>query len=194
MLFKIAWILRAFFYKFLFFGQLGLLSYVGKPVFFTGLRSVRIGKRFRLYPGWRIEVLDKGSIQIGEDVSVGQGLHLIALGDNLYIGPGTVISADVLITNSDHDYRQQDVPIYKQPMLNKKTTIGENCFIGAGAKLLAGTQLGKQCIIGANAVVKGTYPDYCVIAGNPAKIIKRFDINSNRWLNTSDYPHESASL
>ncbi|WP_265348157.1 DapH/DapD/GlmU-related protein, partial [Enterobacter cloacae] len=75
-----------------------------------------------------------------------------------------------------------NVPIYQQPMNNKRTTIGENCFIGAGAKILAGTTLGKQCIVGANSVVKGDFPDYCVISGIPAKIIKKYDVESKRWL------------
>lgn len=185
MFFKIVWFLRAILYKILFFKSLGLVSYIGAPIFFTGLKSVRIGKRFRLYPGWRIEALQNGTIEIEEDVSAGQGLHLISLGSKLQIGRGTVISTDVLITNSDHDYCQLDVPVYKQPMLNKATVIGENCFIGAGAKLLAGTVLGRQCIVGANAVIKGHYPDYCVIAGNPAKIVKRFDNVSKQWIRTS---------
>ncbi|URQ59609.1 acyltransferase [Pantoea alhagi] len=192
MLFKITWFLRAVLYKMFFFKKIGLISYVGKPIFFTGLKYVRIGKRFRLYPGWRIEVLHSGEIEIEEDVSAGQGLHLISLGSILQIGRGTVISTDVLITNSDHEYCQLDVPIYKQPMINKTTSIGENCFIGAGAKLLAGTKLGKQCIVGANTVIKGHYPDYCVIAGNPAKIVKRFDNDSKQWIHTSAYQSEQA--
>ena len=190
MLFKFFWVIRACIYKWLFFKKLGLVSYIGKPLFFTGLGGVRIGKRFRLYPGWRIEVLQQGLINIDEDVSAGQGLHLIALENVLHIGRGTVISADVLITNADHDYRQIGVPIYRQAMINKPTNIGDNCFIGAGAKLLAGTTLGKQCIVGANAVVKGCFPDFCVIAGNPAKIIKRFDITRQQWVNYSNDQNE----
>lgn len=50
-----------------------------------------------------------------------------------------------------------------------------------GAAIMAGTVLGKQCVVGANAVVKGTYPDYSVIAGVPAKIIKRYNAQSGLW-------------
>lgn len=50
--------------------------------------------------------------------------------------------------------------------------MGDNCFVGAGAIILPGTTIGNYCIVGAGAVVKGTFPDYSVIAGNPAKIIK----------------------
>ena len=48
----------------------------------------------------------------------------------------------------------------------------------------AGTILGKQCIVGANAVVRGEFSDYCVIAGIPAKIVKRYDLITKQWKKT----------
>lgn len=50
--------------------------------------------------------------------------------------------------------------------------IGDNTFVGAGAIILPKTTIGNFCIIGAGAVVKGNIPDYSVVVGNPAKIIK----------------------
>lgn len=179
---KLLWLLRNFIYKILFFKKIGTYSYIGKPIFFTGLNKVRVGNKFRLYPLWRFEVLESGSVTIEDDVSIGQFFHLVSVGSELIIRKGTVISADVLITNSDHRFTEIDVPVYQQPMNNKETVIGENCFIGAGAKILAGTKLGKQCIVGANSVVKGNFPDYCVISGIPAKIIKKYDAETNTWL------------
>lgn len=186
MIFKLFWSLRALFYSVFLIKKLGFKSYLGKPVFFMGLSRLSIGNRFRLYPGWRIEILSKGSITISDDVSVGQGLHLIAVDDELTIGKGVVISSDVLITNSDHTFEIIDTPIYLQPMLTKKTTIGDNCFIGTGAKILAGTELGCQCIVGANSVVKGAFPDYSVIAGNPARVIKKYDMFKKEWLKVTN--------
>lgn len=66
-------------------------------------------------------------------------------------------------------------------MLFKETIIGENCFIGFGASIQAGTVLGKKCIVGTNAVVHGTYPDYSVIVGVPAKSIKRYNEETGDW-------------
>jgi len=50
-----------------------------------------------------------------------------------------------------------------------------------GVAIQAGTVLGKQCIVGANSVVRGVFPDYSVIAGVPARIIKRFNFDKNKW-------------
>ncbi|XTZ39828.1 acyltransferase [Salmonella enterica] len=178
---KFFWLLRYYIYKILFFKKLTGYGYLGKPLYFTGLNKVSIGSRFRLYPLWRFEVLHDGHVTIEDDVSVGQLFHLVSAGSELIIKKGTVISAEVLITNSDHQYKEINVPIYKQPMESRATIIGENCFIGAGAKILAGTTLGNQCIVGANSVVKGVFPDYCVIVGTPAKIIMKYDAEKKQW-------------
>ena len=66
-------------------------------------------------------------------------------------------------------------------MIVKDTIIGENCFIGYGVAIQAGTKLGKQCIVGANAVVRGDFPDYSVIAGVPAKIIRKYNFDTKTW-------------
>lgn len=55
----------------------------------------------------------------------------------------------------------------------ERVRIGDWSFLGAGCIVLPGSTIGKYCIIGAGAVVKGDIPDYSVVAGNPARIIKR---------------------
>lgn len=63
----------------------------------------------------------------------------------------------------------------------KETKIGENCFIGIGVAIQAGTILGKQCVVGSNSVVRGEFPDYCVIVGAPARIVKKYNFETQRW-------------
>ena len=50
--------------------------------------------------------------------------------------------------------------------------------------LLPGTQHGNHCVVGGNSTVSGKYPDYCVITGSPAIIIKKYDFNLNKWVRT----------
>ncbi|WP_291750899.1 MULTISPECIES: acyltransferase [unclassified Sulfuricurvum] len=131
-----------------------------------------------------MEVINKdASILFEENISIGQNLHIIS-GAEMVIGKNTTISANVFITNVDHEFRQIEKHILNQPLLIKETRIGENCFIGYGAVIQAGTTLGKQCIVGANAVVRGNFPDFTVIAGVPARIIKRYDFTSQTWKKT----------
>jgi acetyltransferase-like isoleucine patch superfamily enzyme len=187
MIFKIFWIIRGLIYK-PFLGKFGLPSYMGKPVIISNFKRIFIGKRVRIFPGARIEVVDNSSsIIFEENISIGQNFHIISGGSQkLVIGKDTTMSANVFITNIDHNYMEIDRHILDQELIAKETRIGENCFIGYGAVIQAGTLLGKQCIVGANAVVKGTFPDYCVIVGVPAKIVKRYDEKSKIWEKTDN--------
>jgi len=172
----------------LFFGKFGFPSYIGKPIFIGNFKRIFIGKKVRIFPGARIEVVDKNSSIVFEDnISIAQNLHIISGGNQeLRICKNTTFSANVFITNVDHEYQDIDVHIMEQKLIFNKTQIGENCFIGYGAVIQAGTILGKQCIVGSNSVVRGTFPDYCVIVGVPARIVKRYDEKSGVWRKTTD--------
>lgn len=177
---KILWFFRYLFYCF-FFKKSGFPCYLGKPISIIGINRIKIGKKVRIYPHVRIEVHGRNSIlDIGDNVGIAQNVHITCNG-NLVIGKNTTILANVFITNIDHDYKEIDVPILQQEHILRKTLIGENCFIGIGAAIQAGTVLGKQCIVGTNSVVRGIFPDYCVIAGNPAKVIKQFNFDTQKW-------------
>lgn len=181
---KIFWHVISFKYFFK-FKHFGMMSYISKPMIIDiNHGNVSIGEKFRVQPGMRMELLNKYSnINIGKNVSIGQNLHIISSG-NLIIGDNVTISGNVFITNVDHDYREIGKNILNQKYLIKETVIGDNCFIGYGAVIQAGTKLGKQCVVGSNAVVRGVYPDYCVIAGVPAKIIKRYSLKNKKWIRT----------
>lgn len=183
MIFKIFWILRGLVYK-PFFGKFGLPSYIGKPVFIRNFKRIFIGKRVRIFPGARIEVINTNSSIVFEDnISIGQNFHITS-GGKLVIGKNTTFAENIMVTNIDHDYQEIDKHILEQKHIISETKIGENCFIGYGAVIQAGTILGNQCIVGANAVVRGHFPPYCVIVGVPARIVKRYDDKSGVWKKT----------
>lgn len=161
--------------------KIGIKSYIGKTLFIYGANRIEIGEKVRVFPGLRIETHLGGHITIDDDVSIGQNFHITSASENLCIGAHTTILGNVFITNIDHNYREIDVHILKQNYIVKTTQIGENCFIGYGAAIQAGTTLGKQCIIGANSVVRGEFPDYCVIVGSPAKVIKTYNFETKKW-------------
>lgn len=179
---KLLWGLNALLYI-PFVKSIRFPTYIGPTTFTKGLRNVIIGKKVRIFPRMRIETYGQGSIIIGNDVSIGQNFHIISgeISPPLVIGMHTTISGNVFITNIDHEYQVLDKHIMEQQFLVKHTSIGENCFIGYGAAIQAGTILGRQCIVGANSVVRGTFPDYCVIVGAPARIVKRYNFESGFW-------------
>ena len=170
-------------YKYFFkFDKFGKKSYIDRPIIVDVNKGhIVVKDKFRVQPGLRMELLNKeSSINIGENVSIGQNFHITS-GGNLKIGKDVVILGNVFVTNIDHNYKEIGVPILEQENMIKETIIGDNCFIGYGASIQAGTKLGKQCIVGTNAVVRGEFPDYCVIAGVPAKIIKKYNFDTKKW-------------
>lgn len=180
---KFFWFLNTFLLR-LRFKKVGFPSYIGKTLSILGGRNISIGSRVRIFPGLRIEAHDSGKIIIEDNISFGQNCHIICSSEFLNICSHTTLSANVFITNIDHNYQEIGKHILDQKYLVKTTHIGENCFIGYGAAIQAGTILGKQCVVGANSVVRGTFPDYCVIVGSPARIVKRYNIKTNNWEKT----------
>lgn len=177
---KYVWALRALLYK-PFFKHIGCMSYMGKPCFIEGCKGISIGKKTRIFPGIRMEAIGTGEITIGDNCAIEQNVHIISQSNKLTIGSDTTISANVFISNVDHEYEDVSKSVMDQPLIEKKTKIGKGCFIGFGASILPGSILGNHCIVGSNAVVKGTYPDNCVIAGTPARVIRTYSSILNVW-------------
>jgi len=93
------------------------------------------------------------------------GRNGIRFGKNVWIGP------HVCIISQNHDV----CDLHKH-VKEKGIIIGDNCWIGAGAIILPGVELGEHTIVGAGSVVTHSFLDGDeVIAGNPAKVIKKID-------------------
>lgn len=114
-------------------------------------------------------------IKIGNNVGM-SGTTIYARKE-ITIGNNTLIGANVKIFDNDFhpieiEARNNDI---KEKIGTKPVCIGNNCFIGCNSLILKGTELGDGCVVGAGAVVSGKFPENVVIAGNPAKIIKKIE-------------------
>ena len=167
----------------------GSNTVINNPLFWTP-ENISCGNNVYIWPGSRFEAVRKykdanysPKLIIGDRTSFQQHCH-ITFANKLIIGHDVTISFGVSIQDTDHEYSKIDTNILNQDLTVKRTKIGDYCFIGSGAKIQAGTILGKQCIVGTNAVVRGYFPDYCVIVGVPGRIIKRYNIDTNKWEKT----------
>lgn len=182
---KIKWGLRALLNK-PFFGKLGYMCYIGKTCYIAQKKDLFFGDRVRIYPGMRTETQDGGKILLGSNVSIGQNFHAVAVQNKLEIGNNVTISGNVFVSNCDHTFNDENSLALEQPLQIRDTKISDDCFIGYGAAILAGTHLGKHCIVGANSVVRGIFPDNTLLAGSPAKVLKRFDIENKKWVRAQE--------
>ena len=174
------WVIKSL-HRRLIFKKFEFPSYLEKPIYISGAPRIEIGRKVRIFPLARIEcVQNKGCLIIEDNVTIGPSINITSA-KKIVICKGTTISSNVFITDMDHKYQAIGIPIMEQGNKLNTTIIGDNCFIGTGSVLLAGTKLGKQCIIGANSVVRGEFSDYSVICGNPAKVVKYYNEVTNRW-------------
>lgn len=91
----------------------------------------------------------------------------------------------VFIADYNHEYKNPHIPIKNQGNRTRKgdrVLIEKGTWIGTNAVVVGNVHIGKNCVIGANSVVTKDVPDFCVVAGAPAKIIRKYDEISNSWV------------
>jgi acetyltransferase-like isoleucine patch superfamily enzyme len=123
-------------------------------------------------------------VSIGSRCLIGRGSHIvghweIVIGDDIQTGPY------VYITDQNHTYEDPLVPIGRQWPTEAPVRIGSGCWLGANAVILPGAQIGQHVVVAAGAVVRGEVPDRCVVAGVPARIVKRW-VEGAGWVSEKD--------
>jgi acetyltransferase-like isoleucine patch superfamily enzyme len=126
------------------------------------------------------EILADPVISVGDRCLIGRGTGIvghwsIVIGDDVWTGH------NVYITDQNHGYEDLSMPIRLQTQPERPVVIGNGSWIGHGAVLLPGSRLGQRVVVAAGAVVTGELPDYCVAAGNPARVIRRY-VEGEGWL------------
>jgi acetyltransferase-like isoleucine patch superfamily enzyme len=125
-------------------------------------------------------------LRIGDRCLIGRGSHIVAhysivIGDDVYTGPY------VYITDQNHGYADPDVPIGRQWPSNAAVSIGAGSWLGAGAIVLPGAVIGRNVVVAAGSVVRGVVPDYCVIAGVPARVVREY-VTGDGWTRRAPAP------
>ena len=145
--------------------SIGSLSNIGKD---TWMRSALSG-------------LGNG-ITIGSGVDIGRR-NFISCTSEIIIGDNCVFGPNVTVVDNNHEYKDLSKAIKAQGSSNPVSiSIGNDCWLGSNVVVLPGTNIGKHCVIAANCVVSGTVPNYCVVAGIPGKVVKKFDRKLGLWV------------
>ena len=148
----------------------------------------------------RMDVVPFNKFQLGanstiEDFStVNNGVGDVIIGDNSLIGMGNVIIGPVTIGNNvifaqnivasglNHEYKDPSVPIVQQNVTTAPIVVEDDCWIAANVVITAGVTIGRHCVVAAGSVVTKDIPPFSVAAGNPAKVIKRYDEGRKEWV------------
>ncbi len=129
----------------------------------------RLGKNFTIAHGSIIWAPEK--VEIGENVYINSHVSLngqgwLTLGDNILIGPYTSI------WTSNHSFANPDIPINQQGDEFRPVSIGNDVWIGAQVVILPGVHIGNGAVIGAGSIVTKDIPEYAIVVGNPARVVK----------------------
>jgi acetyltransferase-like isoleucine patch superfamily enzyme len=157
----------------------------------TEFAQIGIGVTIR--NGARIECVrskssPEPSLSIGDFTHIEQNAHIICR-HSVRIGHHVSIAANCAIVDVHHPYEdvQASVPIgLRMDEIVRPVEIGDYSFIGMFSVILPGTKIGHHCVIGAGSIVTKDIPDYCVVSGSPARIIKMYDAEAGEWVRPTD--------
>ena len=171
-------------YTKIFFPQARLLRV---PIYRSGTKF-QYGEGLTMGRGCRIDTNPKfKSLKIGKNARIGDYVHINA-DLNIEIGDNVLMASKIFISDANHgnyNGEHQSFP-YENPsqreLFCNPVKIGDNVWIGENVVILPGTVIGNGCIVGANSVLsKSVYPDNCIIAGTPGKVLKRFNPSTQKW-------------
>lgn len=118
---------------------------------------------------------------IGNRVSFGK-MNRIGCDNKIIIEDDVLFAPHVHITDRNHGFEDVNRPISKQEITSKgPVVIGAETWVGFGVQVMSGVRIGKHCVIAAGAVVIKNVPDYCVVGGNPARILKCYNQKTKMW-------------
>lgn len=177
----------------LFFPKARLIRF---PFDIRGKKYIKYGKNFTTGTGCRIEAYkffsDSPEMTIGNNVQINDYVHL-ACGKSLIIEDDVLIASKVYISDINHgNYSGENHSFSEEKAKNRKifskpVKICENVWIGENAIILPGIEIGKNSVIGAGSVVTKSVPENCIVAGNPARIIKKYNFDNKKWEKINNY-------
>ena len=152
--------------------QAGKNVYIGKHCALKGKSNIVLDDGVTVRPYAQIWS-GGGTVRIGRGSEIGERCR-ISIANSLEIGEKVLLSPNVYITDCDHEYRNIDVPVIEQGIVQKgqAVSIGDGSYIGINTVIVGNVKIGKHCVIGANSVVTKDVPDYSVAVGIPARVIK----------------------
>jgi len=113
-----------------------------------------------------------GSITVGDRCSINPYTIIYGMGQGTVIGNDVLIAGHCMIVPGNHNFSNTNKPINQQGFSSKGIIIEQNVWIGAGSKILDGVRIGEGSIVAAGSVVNKDVPNYTIVGGVPAKIIK----------------------
>lgn len=172
---------------------------IGRNVSFHHTSQLDRRRSFRISLGDSVSLRKDAWLNVADDSLDREAEPAIVLEDNCHIGYGSIISAknrihlerdvlvgqQVIIVDHNHAYEDITIPVVKQDITEGgRIRIGQGSWIGRGAAIICPKGelvIGRNCVIAVNSVVTRSIPDYSVVVGMPARIIRQYDPETRSW-------------
>lgn len=160
------------------------------PFDIRGKNYMHIGKGFTTGPGCRIEAFSENkevTLTIGENFQMNDYVHITAM-KSVIIGNNVLFASKIYISDcshgsyagNKHDSHPESIPA-QRPLSYAPVVIEDNVWLGEFVSVLPGVTIGKGTIVGSNSVVSRSLPPYVIAVGSPAKPIKKFNFETEKW-------------
>lgn len=148
--------------------------------------NVNIGAFCRItvsteFGGIKCKSKNRIRLKIGNSVDIGNNTFISGNND-IEIGDNVIMAPNVFITDHEHGFYDIKKNLHEQPLTEDGyVKIEDNVFLGVKSTILKNVIIGEHSVV-ANSVVTKNIPPFCIAAGNPARIIKRYDVVRKKWV------------
>ncbi|MFD1195241.1 acyltransferase [Seohaeicola saemankumensis] len=142
----------------------------------TSREGIKVGRNFklgafsRMIASGTLSDLGRG-ITIGDNVGISEFAYIGGAG-GVHIGSDTIVGQYFSIHPENHVFADSDRTIREQGVTRAGVEIGPDCWIGAKVTILDGVSLGRGCVVAAGSIVNSSFPDYAIIGGVPARLLR----------------------
>jgi acetyltransferase-like isoleucine patch superfamily enzyme len=136
----------------------------------TSNRGIDVGKGVFLGRGTILSCKD-GDIAIGDHGNFGFHCEVFS-GSSVTVGRHGLLAAQSYLVGGGHEFEREGVAVVEQERTSSGIVLGDNVWLGTGAKVLDGVRIGDDVVVGANAVVNADLPDGAIAAGVPARVLR----------------------
>lgn len=173
------------------------VAYLDSSVHVLGWKNIKFGKNSVISEGCWLNINNREStkvqIEIGNNTFIGRR-NFFSSGNLIRIGDYCLTGIDCKFMGSNHIYSDPMKPYITTGTTDEWTiNVGANCWLGAGVSIIGNVKIGHGSIIGADALINKDIPPFSLVVGNPGKIIKRYDIDTSRWVSAFEFTEEQES-
>jgi acetyltransferase-like isoleucine patch superfamily enzyme len=172
--------------KFKYFGKnisIGIFPTIENPQYIQLYNNITIGKNVNLY-AIDNDLISKRTpdLTIGNNIYIGHNVSIHCM-NKVTLEENVVLSDYIYISDVSHGLELDiEESIMKQPWVSPgPVIIGKGTFLGHGVKVLPNVKIGNNCIVASGSIVTKSFDPYCVLAGSPAKVIKRYSFETKKW-------------